>query len=152
MVIVNLLRGADLFQGLPDEELGLIAQICQEQSYTAGERIFAEDSTGDELYVLKKGKVGIELAVRGEAMFTALHIVDEGQVFGEMALVDRGHRSATAKSLVPSEILMIPREELFRLFDRNNHIGYVVMRNIATVLAARLRKTNLQLMNSLMWK
>lgn len=149
---VEVLRKVDLLQGLQDKELESMAQLGVERSYKLGEKIFAEDSAGDELYILKKGKASIELAIKGDAMFTALNIVSEGQIFGELALIDRGLRSATAKSLIDCEVLVLPRDKLYRLFEENTRIGYVVMRNIATVLAARLRKTNQQLIQTMAWR
>lgn len=147
---IEVLRKVDLFQGLQEKEMESLAQVCGNRDYKMGEKIFAEDSEGDELYILKKGKASIELAVRGDAMFTALNIVSEGQILGELALVDRGHRSATAKSMIDCEVIVLPREKLYRLFEENSRIGYVIMKNIATVLAARLRKTNLRLIQSMM--
>ena len=140
-----------LFVGLNLEELEGIAQICEERNYNAGEKIFTEDTPGTELYILRKGKVLIELATKGRDT-TPVHLVEEGQVFGELALIDQGTRSATAKAITDCDVLVLKQDKFYQLCEKNNHIGYVVIKNIATVMASRLRKTNLQLLSSLLWK
>ena len=69
-----------------------------------------------------------------------------------VALVDRGVRSATATCEGPCEILYLDRKKLTELFKRNYRIGYVVLDNLARLMATRLRKTNLQLVASVCWE
>lgn len=147
---LEILRRVDLFRGLQEKELESIAQVCEVKSYKVGEKIFAEGSPGDELYIVKRGMVSIEAAVRGEVVRAALAILNEGQIFGELALIDRGQRSATAKSLVDCEVIHLSRDKLFRLFEENIRIGYITMRNIATVLCARMRMTDQRLTQAML--
>lgn len=148
----KILQGVDIFKGLTPDELALIAQLCEDRKYRANEEIFSENSRGSEIYVLERGKIRIDLALTGKSKCATIHRVTDGQIFGELALVDRGRRSATAKCDSDSEVLAINRDGLHDLFERNNHIGYVVLNNLATILAVRLRKTNLQLVASILWE
>jgi len=148
----KLLERIEIFKGLTQDELGAIARLCEDRRYQANETIFDENSRGSEIYVIKKGKVRIDLGLTGKTDAATVHRVSDGDIFGELALVDTRRRSATAKCEKDSEIIAISRDGLLDLFDKNNHIGYVVIRNLATVLAARLRKTNLQLVASILWK
>jgi CRP-like cAMP-binding protein len=83
--------------------------------------------------------------VPGPPQLTSLARLGQGQIFGEMALVDRGARSATVHCVEDGTVLyVIPRQAFWALCDGNHHIGYVVMRNIAADLSFKLRHRNLQ--------
>lgn len=148
----QILGKLSVFKGLSPEELGLIAQLCEERSYEKGEVIFAEKSRGEEIYILTKGRVRIELGIKSKADFATIHRVQEGEVFGELALVGEGSRSAGAECETGCEVVAISGDALRDLFGRNTGIGYVVMSNLASVLATRLRKTNLQLVACFLWE
>jgi len=152
MGIQEILEGIGLFQGLSREEVECVTQVCQERNYQQGELIFSEGSLGNELCIVKSGKVAIQIVGRGYSPATIIHIVEPNQIFGELALIDQERRSASAKAISDCEILVLPREDLYRVFDLNPHIGQLVMHNIATVVASRLRKTNLLLQASESWR
>lgn len=152
METTELLRKVPVFHGLSSGELQSVAELSDYRRYPANEVIFAE-STGDrDMYVLVKGHVRIELGIRGKTDCATIHRVGEGELFGELALLSRGRRSATARCETDSEAIAIGREALLDLFDRDNHIGYVVAMNLASMLATRLRKTNLQLVSCFLWE
>ena len=92
----------------------------------------------------------IELGLKGKSNSATVHRVSAGQVFGELSLVDKRSRSATAICEGDCELIAIDREKLAELFERDSRIGYIVMRNLAELLAGRLRRTNLQLVASIL--
>ncbi|UCF09632.1 MAG: cyclic nucleotide-binding domain-containing protein [Candidatus Bipolaricaulota bacterium] len=148
-----LLKKVDLFQGLDDGELVEIEQICKSRYHGGGEVLFSEGSRGEEIYIVKKGKVRIDLKLgRKEDDCATVHRIRSGLVFGELALVDQRARSASATCEGPCEILYLSCKQLVELFERNNRIGYVVLGNLARLMATRLRKTNLQLVASVCWE
>jgi CRP/FNR family cyclic AMP-dependent transcriptional regulator len=148
----GILQRVDIFEGLTPDELDMISRFCEDRRYQADELIFAENSKGKEIYILQKGKVRIDLGLKVKSNHTTIHRITEGQVFGELALIDNGRRSATAKCESNSEIIAIDRDRLHDLFERNSHVGYVVLNNLARILVARLRRTNLQLIASILWE
>ena len=75
-----------------------------------------------------------------------------GQIFGELVLVDRRSRSATAVCENDCEIITINRDKLDKLFEQDSRLGYTVMRNLAQLLAERLRRTDLMLVASVLWE
>ena len=152
MALQEILKKADILEGLSQDEIAAVAELCEERSYKAGTAIFEESSRGEEVYLVKSGTVRIELALKGKTDVATVHRVTPGRSFGELALVDRGRRSATATCESDAEVLVLGRERLADLFESNNHIGYVLMGNLATILSARLRKTNLQLVASILWE
>ena len=152
MEIQEFLQEVKFFQGLSAEELDSVAQVCKMMSYRKGELIISECSTDDNLYIVKSGKIAIQITGRGYTPATVIHLIEQKQVFGELALLDHEGRSACAKAVGDCEVLILTRQDLFRVFEENHHIGHVVMHNLAILLASRIRKTNLQLLASQSWK
>ena len=81
---------------------------------------------------------------------TVAHL-HRGQSFGEVALVDEGLRSATARSANKNtRLLILPRLELMQLFEDFPQLGYHMMRNLAADLAMKLRGTDFQIRDQLL--
>jgi CRP-like cAMP-binding protein len=98
----------------------------------AGETIFKEGDRATEVYVIKSGRVGIQLGNR------LLDTIEANEIFGEMALIDDGPRSATA--IAATDVALVPISELqfLLLITRQPAFALEVMR----VLAHRLRAAN----------
>ncbi len=148
--VARLLRESEIFVGLPEEKILQILSIGEVRTYRAGETIIAEGDPSNELYVIQKGMVEVLVSggdvadVPGPPKPTPVVQLGRGQVFGEMALVDQGTRSATIRCVEDGTTLfVIPREAFWRLCEADHHIGYVVMRNIARDLSFKLRHRNL---------
>ena len=148
----KVLKKVEIFRGLSLTQLESLAQISEEKKYRGGETVFAEHSTGDEVYIIKKGKVCIELGLKGKPNTATIQKLSVGQIFGELVLVDRRSRSATAMCENDCEIITISRDKLDKLFEQDGRLGYTVMRNLAQLLAERLRRTDLMLVASVLWE
>ena len=148
----RVLGRVEIFKELSPAELELIAELCEGRKYRNGDVIFTEQSKGKEIYIITKGRVCIELGIKGKTDSATIHRLGKGELFGEVALVSSGPRSATARCEADCETTVIGREALLELFANNNKIGYVVMTNFASLLATRLRKTNLQLIACFLWE
>ncbi len=144
------MRQSDLFRTLSDEEIGRVADLCEQRSYPADGAIINEDERGTEIFVVVKGRVDIEIRrpLGGDASQT-IDTLGPGHVFGELTLVDGFLRSATVRARGPVECLVIPDGKLISLMDADHTIGYRIMRNVSQVLSARIRETNLRLRNAL---
>jgi CRP-like cAMP-binding protein len=145
MELAKVLSQVELFDGLQPAELEQIAKICRERSYRAGEVVAQQGAAGDELFVIWEGLV--EVVHSGSSQDSQPRTVvnlGQGQVFGEMALVDFGPRSATVRVVSDTAKLQaIRREDFLRVCDQHHRVGFVVMRNIAADLSFKLRHQNL---------
>ena len=141
----EILGRFNIFKGLTSNELKEIAQFCEDRIYTKSEGIFDQSSPGKEVYIVKKGKVHIDIGLKWQTDHRMIHQFTDGDIFGELAILDQRPRSATAICDSDTEVITINCDSLWDLFDRNNHIGYIVITNLATVLSTRLRNANLQL-------
>lgn len=149
--VTDFLRQSELFSDLPEEKLQEVLAIGHVEFYDAGETIISAGESSDDLYVVKEGMVEVLVTggnipdVPGAPQLTPLVQLGQGQLFGEMALVDQGERSATIRALEDgTELFVIPRDDFWALCSADHHIGYIVMRNIAFDLSFKLRHRNLR--------
>jgi CRP-like cAMP-binding protein len=149
----SVLKTADIFYKLSDDQLENIASISTERTYRYGEVIFEENSGGDELFLIAQGEVEIQVdpnLVDPDTLnvgpVESIVKLQRGQSFGEIALVDRGTRSASAQAAADeTKVIVIPRQGLIDLCDNDPQLGYRLMRNLAADLSTKLRKTDLYL-------
>ncbi len=151
MSITELLQRSELSSGLRPEQIEQIAALGHEVIYNADDTVIRESDPSDEIYIICSGMVEVEVSkgmipdVPGPPRLSSLVRLGQGQVFGEVALVDRGARSATVRCVEDGTVLyIIPRQAFWALCDGDHDIGYVVMRNIAADLSFKLRHRNLQ--------
>jgi len=142
MAEIASLSKAQLFAGLSPDELERIAALGHQRVYNKGDTILREGEPGRELFVVSRGTVHIALETAETP--TPLINLGVGQIFGEMAMVDRGVRSATVTALSDETTLqVIPHDAFFELCEKDNHIGFVVMRNLAAEMSLRIRYYNI---------
>ena len=158
---VNILRQTDIFYGLTEPQLEMVAALCSEVTPKAGEIIFEENSAGDELYVIAKGEVDIlvnpalvqSTTTEQSSRLLTIATLRRGQTFGEIALVDQGLRSASARCVSKkTQLLVISRDRLVKMCNAYPDLGYRLMRNIAADLAFKIRGTDLMIREQLLWR
>lgn len=142
MGMLELLGSVEIFEGLTQEELKLVETLCYRRTFQENEIIARQNSYGDELYIIQEGFV--EVAIESQGGRKVIVNLGRGQTIGEMSLIDQGRRSATvvARS-APTIVLIILQDDFEKMCQTSGHIGYVVVRNIATDLSFRLRQRNL---------
>jgi len=145
MNLIELLRAVELFSGLDDDQLQRLAAISKEVTCKSGDVIFSQGDEGDSLYIVREGQV--EISVRHGEGILQRHsriFLGDGQLFGEMALIDSGKRSATVHAAQDGTILdFIRGDDFFALCNSDKALGYVVMRNMAIHLSFKLRHRHL---------
>jgi len=132
-----LLRTIPLFIGMDDEERAAIAAIMDEQQYRAGEVIFRAEQTGGTLYILQSGQVELSIVDDDEEKLV-LEMLESGDFFGELSLLDGGSRSATATATQRTDTLVLERHEFLDLMLQKPHMAQDVM----VALAKRIRRTD----------
>lgn len=140
-----ILASVELFEGLTAGELNDISNICHEKTFRQGEVITEQGEPGEELYIVYDGIVDVirQGTSPDESPRTVVSL-GIGQIFGEMALVDHGPRSATIQAASDNtSVLIIHRDEFDRQCEANHHLGYTVMRNVAADLSFKLRHRHL---------
>lgn len=106
---IAVLRGVRLFADLDDRSLQAVAILAREQSHRAGDVLMLEGEPGDEFYVIVDGTVRVEKGGRTVRSMTP------GSFLGEIALVERRPRSATATAVTDVTVLALQQHEFDRL-------------------------------------
>ncbi len=127
----DLLKNFSIFKGLELWELEVIAEKVQEESFDKQDRIFAEKSLADNVFLVLTGNVSIK--INGFVVDT----VGPHEIFGWSAVTDPGTFTAAAFAEEDTSALTIPGKKLNEIFKINNHIGFLVMKNIASLVIAR---------------
>jgi CRP/FNR family transcriptional regulator len=109
-----------------------------EKQLNTGEVLFKDGDPGDEMYLIKSGKVRISKPA-GDVEKT-LAVLKEGDFFGEMSVIDGSPRSATATAIEPAELVIFDREVFMNQVRENPLIEYVLH-----TLIRRLRETDEQI-------
>lgn len=141
MVSTEKLFPCDLFVGLNERELEQVAAIAYEETYQAGDQIFAAQEAAERLYILCEGRVQLHIRLRSALEpggDVTIEAAEPGCVFGWSSLVKQRRFTGTARALEPLTAIVLEAQELTDLFDQNAHIGFVVMKHLAEVIASRL--------------
>lgn len=155
--LVNFLKQSDIFYQFTPTQLELVANLCQEVVFNTGEVVFQENSSSKELYVIVQGEVDILInrGVTGQLNKTETPVarLRRGQSFGEVALVDEGLRSASARAAQKdTRLLVISRDKIIMLCETYPQLGYRLMYNLAADLAMKIRNTDLRIREQLLYK
>ncbi len=132
--IYSFLRRIPLFADLRPEELRGIAGIVRRRRYPKGSIIFTQDSVGDVAFIVLRGRVEIVLHSPDGRDFI-LHEAFPADYFGELALLDRNPRSASAIAVEDTDVLVLQRNEFLEEIQKQPR----VMLRMLQALSQRLR-------------
>jgi serine/threonine protein phosphatase PrpC len=136
---LEVLQGMPLFRYLSYKELVRMMNLTTVCDYAAAGTIIREGDPGDDMFVIVRGKVRLHKA---ETYITSL---GKGAHFGEMALVDRTPRSASATAEEPSRLLRIGRKDFYEVVKKEPELSVKLLWSFVQVLTERLRKTTADL-------
>ncbi len=137
---IELLQSVALFWDLSEEELGYISQKMIARHYESGKFIFLEDSEGEQCFFVVQGSVKVtRLSKDGREVILAM--LNEGEFFGEMALLDGESRSANVIALEETEVLTLNREDFLVVLHDYPQIAIQLLKE----MAHRLRKSDRQI-------
>lgn len=106
-----------MFELLNEDDRQALAQVVDELTIPAGHTLFQAGDPGDSLFIVREGT--IELFIKDTAgQKIVLTVAECGDMFGELAMLDSGPRTATAIALTESGVLVLDREDLVLLFQR----------------------------------
>jgi len=135
--MVEFLKQIPLFASLKDEELEAINQLSLNKKCPKDTVILLEDEEGDTLFIIIEGKVKVTTFSESgkEVIFSLLN---EGDFFGDMSLLDGKPRSATIISIEDSELRLIRRHDFTKLIQKHPGIALKLLEE----LTSRLRKAD----------
>lgn len=140
-----VLNEFELFKGRKEETIALLENELEKRTLSLGEKIFAMGDNGDELYLIRKGAIKIELPLQNGQRYH-LSTFGQGNFFGEMAFLDGAKRSADAVASKETELFVISRAKFEIFADKHKKASIALLEGIASALANRLRFTNAEIM------
>ena len=118
MTDTTLLKNVNIFQTIVEAVLERLAEACVTRPLQRGDELFLEGDQSNELFVVESGLIAIaNQSFDGRESVVAL--MEPGDVFGEMPLFDGMGRSAAARALEPSVVLVVPYEPVRALYDED---------------------------------
>jgi CRP/FNR family cyclic AMP-dependent transcriptional regulator len=136
-----------LFSSLEPDEVDELTKLSSIKKIDEDEVVFSEGDEGDELFLILSGRVQIVLHP-ADGKEIIVRTLGEGEMFGELSLLDGKKRSATVKTVQRCVFLVITRNNLFAFLERNS----IVAIKLLTSLATRLRMLDTLIEDTLAFK
>lgn len=138
---IERLSRIEIFDGLSSDAFRMLAQIAIEHEHASGSVIFRQGDAGDRLYLILQGRVRVGRTVPGMGE-EAIAVLNPGDVFGEMALLDEAPRSADIVAHEQCLLLSLSRTSFEDLLFLHKDLAYEILWNVVRTLIRRLRETN----------
>ncbi|MBB3112899.1 CRP/FNR family transcriptional regulator [Paenibacillus phyllosphaerae] len=140
VMFANLIKNVPFFEGYEQDEIQSVKPLFKKRKYSRGTLLFMEGDAGEECYVIETGLVKIYRI--DESREITLALLDDGDYFGEMAMMQKGlTRSATAEVVEPSVIYSLNRRDFVHFMETNPKMCLKLLEETME----RLRKANDQI-------
>jgi CRP/FNR family cyclic AMP-dependent transcriptional regulator len=138
--VTELLGKTELFHMLDERVRREVAGTATQVTYVKGQTIFVQDEPGDRMFVLAEGAIKLVVRSRhGEVVELARHWPPA--VFGEVALLDGGPRSASAEAIERSLLLGITRDQVIKLLRSDAGVVDALLRSLGELVRRANRQT-----------
>ena len=135
------LRDTDVAAGFTSAELGAVEKYLERRAYEPGQEVFREGDPGEELFIIVKGSASAFIRQRGERDIRLVSF-GPGTVFGELAILDAGPRSAGVTTDAGLVCYALSRKAFGRLCDNSPATAIKLLENLGRLLSRRLREAN----------
>ncbi|MFP8879409.1 MAG: Crp/Fnr family transcriptional regulator [Myxococcota bacterium] len=136
---VRALRAIPLFSGVGDADLESLSSLVIERRFLKHKTIVEEGAPGDYMYIICDGRVKVT-KLSGDGREKILELLDDGDFFGEMSLLDDAPRSASVAALSDVRVLALARNDFLELMNRSTQLAFAVVQE----LTRRLRQIDEQ--------
>lgn len=141
-----IIRQHPFFQGLDERYLKLIVGCARNVRFDVDEAIFREGEPADQFYLIREGRVAVQVNVPGRGAIT-LQTVDAGDVLGWSWLFPPYRWRFSARALQPTRALAFDAQCLRAKCERDHDLGYELVKRFARVVTERLEAARLQLLD-----
>ena len=145
---IELLQRMPIFGGIRTELLQFLLGLCPIESVPTNEFFFREHDAGDSMFVLEVGKAAVLKSWRGQDYL--LQTLNEGDCFGEMAVIDHCPRSASLRAVEDCIAIRISAANLHQLYARDLKQFALIQMNMGREVCRRLREANNRLFGARM--
>lgn len=148
-IIPEILKGMDIFEFLKLEELKDIAALAKFEEFKQGDLIFTEGEKAEKIYMVLEGRVSIEIEIY-PGKRVSVYTLAKGKFFGYPSLLRTRKFTTYARCLDNVKVASIFADKLVnKIFKKDFHRGYLVMKRNAELIAQKLSETRMQLLSLL---
>ena len=142
----RIIRGHPFFVGLDEEFCKLVCGCARNVRFEAGQFLFREGEPANEFFLLRHGRVALEITVpgRGAMIFQTL---GEGEIVGVSWLIPPYRWTNDARALELTRAVGMDATCLRRKCEADHDLGYEMMKRFVPVLVQRLQATRLQVLD-----
>jgi CRP-like cAMP-binding protein len=140
------LRELVFFQGLSDAYLQQISAVAERVCYAEGKLLFREGDLALDAHLVLRGNVSLEICAPGVGCRRILTI-GRGEIVGWSPLLGQERFTATARTLVATELLKMRGSQLLAMCELDPRFGYEFTQRVAMTLVKRLNATRMQLLD-----
>ena len=149
--MLQILKESRLFNECTNQELNEVGKIYKTISFAKGKCIFKAKSFAEHLYIVSKGEVELHFTVDyfNISQEITLERKTRGGVFGWSALTKPNLYTFTALAIQDSDLLSLNERDIRELCAKNEHLGFILMKNIAEIIGERFQMLQKMLMNEI---
>lgn len=148
MILLKMLQ-SKLFEYMSLSEAETLYSIAKHVKFKKNDYIIHENDEGDEFYWIFEGRIDIETSTPVEPhKRILLNTLQEGDLLGEMVLLGKNRRTASARAVDDCELVAWNCADCFKIFNNDSHLGFRLMNNFAQILSHRIHEMNLRMRNN----
>ena len=145
---IELLQRMPVFGGIRADILQFLLGLCPAVSVSTNEFFFREHDQADSMFVLEAGKAAVLKSWRGQEYF--LRTLNEGDCFGEMAVMDFSPRSASVRAIEDCTAIRLSAANLYQIYARDLKQFALIQMNMGREVCRRLRESDNRLFRAKM--
>ncbi|MET4217083.1 CRP/FNR family cyclic AMP-dependent transcriptional regulator [Bradyrhizobium sp. LB7.2] len=135
------LLATPFFGGLPDPSLDLLSSMLVECRFDAGATVVVEGEPGRSMFIVKSGRLAVSKRASSGSVIP-ISVLEPGDFFGEMTLIEMQNRSATVAAESPAVLYELTAQNLYGCYKADIHAYVIVLQNINRELCRRLRRSD----------
>ncbi len=132
---LTALQSVPIFSEVHEDTLNALVTAAEVKELVRGDVLFNEGDEPNSLHIVLSGRIAIVMISEVDDRESVVALMDSGDLFGELGLLDSGARSATARAIEPTSILEIRYDHVRKIFDEQPDLVWAAAR----MLAQRLR-------------
>ncbi|MDE2061507.1 MAG: cyclic nucleotide-binding domain-containing protein [Bradyrhizobium sp.] len=142
----RILREHAFFAGFPEDQIALVAGCARNHRFDAGQYLFREGEPANEFFLIRHGKVALDIASPGQPPIV-MSTLEPGEIVGASWLVPPYRWTFDARAVELVRAIGIDAACLRGKCEADHHLGYEMMKRFAPILVKRLHATRLQVLN-----
>src|SRR5262245_22094112 len=134
--VAQLLKSSLAFRGVEAADLELLAERCEARDVKKGEIIVRQGDAGDEMFIVDAGHFRVFVQQEGLALERTLRMMEPGQIFGEIALLTGGRRTASVRADTDGRVLALARSHFIAALEKSSTLALALCASLGQHIAA----------------